>query len=138
VLALAANARDAMPNGGHLRVATRNVAATKGALPTDLARRDYVVLTVADSGTGMAPDVLARACEPFFTTRDVGEGNGLGLAQVDGIARQCGGTVRLRSTLGAGTTVEVFLPRAGELSVKGTAYPGQTSDTDSRDTAARP
>jgi PAS domain S-box-containing protein len=112
VLALALNARDAMPGGGRLTLATRNVPAGAGTLPVELARGDYVMLAVADAGGGMAPEVLARACEPFFTTKDVGAGNGLGLAQADGIARQFGGTLRLRSTLGAGTTVEVLLPRA--------------------------
>ena len=81
-------------------------------LPNELARGDYVMLAVTDTGRGMPPEILGRACEPFFTTKDIGMGNGLGLAQADGVARQFGGTMRLRSTAQAGTTVELFLPRA--------------------------
>jgi len=112
VLNLAMNARDAMPKGGHLNVGTRNVAEGDPALPDELPAGDYVVLSVADDGRGMDSDVLARACEPFFTTKPQGRGSGLGLAQVDGVMRELGGTLRLRSAVGAGTTVELFLPRS--------------------------
>jgi PAS domain S-box-containing protein len=113
VLNLAINARDAMPGGGHLSIATRNIRSADPALPPELPRGDYVLVAVADEGVGMPPEVAAKAFEPFFTTKEIGKGSGLGLAQVQGVVRQFGGTVRLRSALGAGTTVEVFLPRAG-------------------------
>lgn len=112
LLNLAINARDAMPDGGRLSIATRNLGPGEER-PDELEAVDYVVITVADTGAGMTPEVLERACEPFFTTKEVGKGSGLGLAQAYGFARQSGGTVRLTSALGAGTTVEVFLRRAG-------------------------
>jgi len=71
-----------------------------------------VLISVTDTGTGMSPEVAERAFEPFFTTKEVGKGSGLGLAQAYGVARQSGGTVRLQSSLGGGTLVELFLPRA--------------------------
>ncbi len=114
VLNLALNARDAMPEGGRLLVETANVAVTAGEV-AELAAGDYVRITVADTGTGMAPDVLERAMEPFFTTKAPGKGTGLGLAQVYGLVRQLGGGVRLHSVPGEGTTAELFLPRAGEI-----------------------
>ncbi len=100
--------------GERVRIATRNVGAGDAALPADLPAGDYILLSVADEGVGMPPDVLARAAEPFFTTKIVGQGHGLGLAQVDGVARQFGGTMRVRSAVGQGTTVDIFLPRAVE------------------------
>jgi PAS domain S-box-containing protein len=111
VLNLAINARDAMQEGGRLRIATRNVDPDVELLPKELARRDYVLITVADEGEGMPPEVLAKAFEPFFTTKEVGKGSGLGLAQVHGVVQQFGGAARLSSTLGVGTVVDVFLPR---------------------------
>ncbi len=109
---LAINARDAMPAGGTLRIATVNTAAGSRSMPAELAAGDYLRVVVSDTGTGMTPEVLARATEPFFTTKEVGKGSGLGLPQVEGVARQSGGTIRLASTPGIGTTVEVWLPRA--------------------------
>jgi PAS domain S-box-containing protein len=113
VLNLAVNARDAMPYGGTLTLATRNetVAAAGDA---ELGPGDYVVVAVSDTGTGMTEDVKARAFEPFYTTKEVGKGTGLGLSQVYGVARQLGGSVRLRSEPGEGTVVEVWLPRSRE------------------------
>ena len=112
VLNLAINARDAMPEGGRVRIVTRNIPGAAGSLPAELERRDYMLLIVEDEGSGMPPEVLAKAFEPFFTTKDIGKGSGLGLAQVHGVVQQFGGTARLRSTVGAGTVVEVFLPRS--------------------------
>ena len=112
LLNLAINARDAMPEGGRIWITTRNIEATHERLPPELEAGRYVLLAVTDEGSGMTPEVLSKAFEPFFTTKEVGKGRGLGLAQVQGVARQFGGTVCLRSTLGAGTTVEVFLPQA--------------------------
>ena len=113
ILNLAINARDAMPGGGRLVIATRNVPPDETGLPPELTPGAYTLVTVTDSGTGMPPEILERALEPFFTTKEPGKGSGLGLAQVYGLTRQFGGTVRLASTPGTGTTVEVFLPRAG-------------------------
>jgi hypothetical protein len=78
----------------------------------DLAPGDYVLVSVADTGEGMSEAVLARACEPFYTTKEPGKGSGLGLAQVYGLARQSGGGLRIKSSVGQGTTVEVYLPRS--------------------------
>jgi len=111
LLNLTVNARDAMPDGGQLTISARNVAADQ-PLPTDLAPGDYVVLAVQDSGTGMPAEVLARATEPFFTTKEPGRGTGLGLAMVHGLALQSGGALRIHSTQGEGTRAEIWLPRA--------------------------
>ncbi|MEN0072917.1 MAG: ATP-binding protein [Paracraurococcus sp.] len=110
VLNLAINARDAMPGGGTLTVAVR---AVELGLAADLPVGRYVAVSVSDTGEGMAPEVLARAFEPFFTTKGVGKGTGLGLSQVYGIARQSGGTARIESLPGRGTTVTILLPAAG-------------------------
>ena len=113
VLNLAINSRDAMPNGGTLTIST---AVRHIRHDPELKRGAYVELAVTDSGAGMTPEVLARALDPFFTTKGVGKGTGLGLSQVYGVARQGGGTVRIDSTPGKGTTVRVLLPRAeGEV-----------------------
>jgi signal transduction histidine kinase/CheY-like chemotaxis protein len=110
---LAINARDAMPRGGTLWIETRNVtvaeADSEGA--GDLPPGDYVAVTVADTGTGMSPEIAARAIEPFFTTKEVGRGTGLGLSQVYGFVRQSGGHVAIESEEGEGTIVRVYLPR---------------------------
>jgi PAS domain S-box-containing protein len=111
VLNLAINARDAMPDGGVLTFATRRVSVD-GEL--DLEPGDYVELTIADTGVGMTPDVLERAFEPFFTTKEVGKGTGLGLSMVYGMARQSGGTARIESTPGKGTTVRLLFRKADE------------------------
>jgi CheY-like chemotaxis protein/anti-sigma regulatory factor (Ser/Thr protein kinase) len=102
---LAINARDAMTSGGTITVATRNVAADQ---PDG---HDHVAISVSDSGFGIAPDVLDKIFDPFFTTKPVGKGTGLGLSQVHGFAHQAGGTVRVESELGKGTTVTILLPR---------------------------
>ena len=107
---LAINARDAMPEGGTIRVTCRNARGGRFGL----SEGDYVVLAVADSGCGIAPEDLERVAEPFFTTKSVGKGTGLGLSMVYGFAQQSGGTVRIESQLGKGTTVEIWLPRAAE------------------------
>jgi PAS domain S-box-containing protein len=112
ILNLAINARDAMPDGGVLRIVTRNAQPSEVARINALDAGEYVRIAVIDTGSGMTRDVLEHAFEPFFTTKDIGKGSGLGLAQVYGVAAQFGGTVLLASQPGAGTTVEVFLPRA--------------------------
>jgi CheY-like chemotaxis protein len=110
---LAINARDAMPRGGTLWIETRNsvVRAEDAAAAGGLAPGDYVHVSVADTGTGMSPEVAARAIEPFFTTKEVGRGTGLGLSQVYGFVRQSGGHVAIESVEGEGTIVRLYLPR---------------------------
>ena len=109
VLNLAVNARDAMPGGGTLAI-TAEPATLDGLTDPDGLHGAFVRFSVTDTGTGMSKDTEARVFEPFFTTKGVGQGTGLGLAQVYGFARQSGGTVRLRSELGEGTTVSILLP----------------------------
>jgi PAS domain S-box-containing protein len=114
VLNLAINARDAMPGGGVLTISTVLRRIDDDAeLPAD----DYLELSVTDSGAGMSEKVRGRAFDPFFTTKGVGEGTGLGLAQVYGIAKQAGGTARIRSTPGVGTTVSLLLRRSATETV---------------------
>jgi PAS domain S-box-containing protein len=108
ILNLAINARDAMPAGGTLTLSTGTMHE-EGAL--DLEPGDYVAITVVDTGIGMSPEIAARATETFFSTKPVGKGTGLGLAQVYGIARQAGGTMRIDSREGEGTTVRLILRR---------------------------
>jgi PAS domain S-box-containing protein len=108
---LAANARDAMPRGGELRIETRRVDVEATRRPGALRAGRYVSIEVTDSGVGMSDAVRGRAFEPFFTTKPAGKGSGLGLSSVYGIARRAGGTIEVRSREGAGTTVEVLLPR---------------------------
>jgi signal transduction histidine kinase/CheY-like chemotaxis protein len=114
ILNLVINARDAMPAGGRLAIETAN-AYLDGVFAgggEDVAAGDYVLISVGDVGSGMPPDVLAKAVEPFFTTKDVGKGTGLGLSMVYGFVKQSGGHVQIYSEVGQGTTVKVFLPRA--------------------------
>jgi PAS domain S-box-containing protein len=110
LLNLAINARDAMPDGGTLRIASSNVLVDES--DADLAPGAYASLTVQDNGTGMSEEVQLRLFEPFFTTKEVGKGTGLGLAQVYGFVRQSDGSVRVQSALGQGTTITILLPRA--------------------------
>jgi PAS domain S-box-containing protein len=113
LLNLAINARDAMPNGGHLTIEFANVQSDEahGLLNEDGRAGDYVQISVSDTGTGMAPDVIAKAFDPFFTTKPIGQGTGLGLSMIFGFAKQSGGHVRIKSELGKGTTVSMLLPR---------------------------
>ncbi len=111
LLNLVINARDAMPDGGRLTIETRNTAIT-AAEAREVAPGDYVCLCVSDTGTGMSPEVAARAFDPFFTTKPLGQGTGLGLSMIYGFARQSEGLAEIASTLGQGTTVRLFLPRS--------------------------
>jgi signal transduction histidine kinase len=112
ILNLAINSRDAMPNGGRLTVATKNMGMSDRHRPAGLGERDYVAISVSDTGSGMTQEVAAKAFEPFFTTKSVGQGTGLGLSQVLGFAQQSGGEVRIDSRVGQGTTITIFLPRS--------------------------
>jgi PAS domain S-box-containing protein len=115
LLNLAINARDAMPDGGCLTIRTANIS--KREVPLNLSPGDYVLISVADTGIGMSKEVLAKAIEPFFTTKETGKGSGLGLSMVHGVASQSGGGLQIASRLGRGTTVSVYLPRASQGSV---------------------
>lgn len=108
VLNLAVNARDAMPQGGRIRVDVRRSGDTP--LPDGLAEGPYVIVEVSDDGIGMEPDVLARAVEPFYSTKGAGKGTGLGLSMAHGMAAQSGGTLVLRSRPGVGTSASIWLP----------------------------
>ncbi|MBL8630603.1 MAG: PAS domain-containing protein [Rhodospirillaceae bacterium] len=117
---LVLNARDAMPDGGLVKVKAENVTVDAiTAEELDLAAGEYVRLDVTDTGTGMSPDVVARAFEPFFTTKDVGKGSGLGLSMVYGFAQQSGGAVLIDSEVGTGTTISLYLPRATSKLITG-------------------
>ena len=113
LLNLAVNARDAMPDGGVLRIATRNVSLTAASVPEvpNIKEGDHVLLEVADTGHGMSAEILSHAFEPFFTTKERGKGTGLGLSTVYGIVKQSGGYVRIESVVGKGTRVLVYLAR---------------------------
>jgi hypothetical protein len=113
LLNLAANARDAMPHGGKVQVTARNVPM-EAALPLELPPGSYVGLAIEDTGTGMAPAVLAKATEAFFTTKGREQGTGLGLAMVKALAMEAGGALHIRSEPGRGTRAEILLPRAPE------------------------
>jgi PAS domain S-box-containing protein len=103
---LVINARDAMPGGGTVTIAAHNCTLAEEAIAGE-----YVAIAVKDSGVGIAPDVLSKIFDPFFTTKPIGKGTGLGLSQVHGFAHQAGGTVRVTSEIGKGTTMTILLPR---------------------------
>jgi len=112
ILNLAVNARDAMPRGGALTIRADNITIKAApSLPSYVVPGAYVEVAVTDTGIGMAPDTMAKVFDPFFTTKEVGKGTGLGLSMVYGFVKQSGGHVEIRSELGAGTTICIFLPR---------------------------
>jgi two-component system, cell cycle sensor histidine kinase and response regulator CckA len=111
LLNLAANARDAMPSGGHLRIATRPLAQPEVSLMGVAADREWVAITVHDTGTGMSDEIRQRIFEPFFTTKERGKGTGLGLALAYGMMEQAGGVIRVESAEGTGSSFHLVLPR---------------------------
>lgn len=128
-LNLVVNARDAMPDGGRLVVEATNVEYDEvtASQHADLRPGRYALLAVTDTGHGMPPDVVARAFEPFFTTKPKGEGTGLGLATVYGVAQQAGGRVSIYSEVGRGTSVRVFLPAIARATEEAPASPRPTA-----------
>jgi signal transduction histidine kinase/CheY-like chemotaxis protein len=116
VLNLVINARDAMNDRGNVTIETANAKIGPPEKPEEPPAGDYVMIAVADTGSGMTKEVLAQAFEPFFTTKEIGKGSGLGLSQVLGFAKQSGGGMRIETRVGEGTSVRVYLPRAAENS----------------------
>ncbi len=112
ILNLAVNARDAMPNGGALKLSAKPLTE-KDDRPTNIPNGDFVSLAISDTGVGMDSETMARAIEPFFTTKGLGEGTGLGLSMAEGLLAQLGGGLVMDSVPGEGTTVTLFLPQAG-------------------------
>jgi len=118
VLNLAINSRDAMNEDGRLNVTVENVNLSVNHLGgAEIAAGDYLRIAIQDEGRGMSPDVLARACEPFFTTKEVGRGTGLGLSMVFGFVRQSGGHLAIFSEVGNGTTVQMHFPRCDDAEI---------------------
>jgi len=112
LLNLCINARDAMPDGGHIVLETANCLIDRHAAQyRSMPEGEYLSLSVSDTGTGMSPEIIAKAFDPFFTTKPLGQGTGLGLSMIYGFANQSGGQVRIHSVEGQGTTVSIYLPR---------------------------
>jgi len=114
ILNLTLNARDAMPDGGRLRIETTNthMDASQSLVGEEVTPGPYIVVCVSDTGPGMTPEVVAKAFDPFYSTKPLGQGTGLGLSMIYGFAKQSGGHVRIDSVVGDGTTVKLYLPRS--------------------------
>jgi CheY-like chemotaxis protein len=124
LLNLAVNARDAMPEGGTLHIEARNVELS--GRESDVPAGTFVLFRLADSGVGMSKETRERAFEPFYTTKDVGKGSGLGLSQVYGFVKQAGGHIRIESAEGHGTTFSIYLPRSAAGKLAGSPRPTET------------
>lgn len=127
LLNLCINARDAMPEGGRITIETENLCMGRDAASAhEMREGEYLALSVTDTGTGMTPEVIAKAFDPFFTTKPIGQGTGLGLSMIYGFAKQSGGQVRIHSQVGVGTKISIYLPRYdGEA----TEDPGESDKT---------
>lgn len=112
ILNLAFNARDAMPAGGRMAISLRNAELAHADVPSGTAPGEYVMISISDTGVGIEPERLDRVFEPFYTTKEIGRGTGLGLSQVYGFVEQSGGRVHIESTVDVGTTVTIYLPKA--------------------------
>jgi signal transduction histidine kinase len=123
VLNLVINARDAMANYGTVTIKTANARLDQPEKPEEPSAGEYVMLAVSDTGSGMTKEVLAKAVEPFFTTKEIGKGSGLGLSQVLGFAKQSGGGIRIGTRVGEGTSVKIYLPKAVEGATSAAAVP---------------
>jgi PAS domain S-box-containing protein len=139
IVNLAVNARDAMPQGGRLTIETANAYLDEAyaASQSEVVPGQYVVISITDTGVGMSRETLGHALEPFFTTKDIGHGTGLGLSQVYGFTKQSGGHLRIYSELGHGTTVKLYLPRllsSGEPDVVSPDLPTQAPASASGET----
>lgn len=127
LLNLCINARDALPNGGRIEISCENCHLDEtSAAALDLPAGDYLQLNVEDNGRGMTPEVIERAIDPFFTTKPLGQGTGLGLSMAFGFVRQSGGQLRIRSAMGEGTRVELYLPHHHEAPAPPQALPQAT------------
>ena len=129
LLNLAVNARDAMPNGGHLTIETANTHLDDAYAAThaEVVAGQYVLIAITDTGDGMSKDIIGRAFEPFFTTKPTRSGTGLGLSQVYGFIKQSGGHVKIYSEADVGTTVKLYLPRMQKMAAE-TAVRRQKAD----------
>ncbi|MGC1860728.1 MAG: CHASE3 domain-containing protein [Methylocystis sp.] len=132
LLNLAVNARDAMPTGGKLTIeaANANLDEIYVREQVGLAPGQYVLIAVSDTGSGMSPEVIAKAFDPFFTTKATGKGTGLGLSQAYGFVKQSGGHIKIYSEMGHGTTIKIYLPRFHGENVSVASQPGLKARTD--------
>ncbi len=128
ILNLCINSRDAMPDGGQITIETSNRCLDRDAARTyDLPEGQYLCLCVTDTGTGMTPNIIAKAFDPFFTTKPIGQGTGLGLSMIYGFAKQSGGQVRINSEVGKGTAMYIYLPRYHGTAAIGATDPHQST-----------
>lgn len=130
ILNLCINSRDAMPDGGQITIETSNRCLDRSAAHAyDLPEGQYLCLCVTDTGTGMAPNIIAKAFDPFFTTKPIGQGTGLGLSMIYGFAKQSGGQVRINSEVGKGTAMSIYLPRYHGSAAIGAVDPDRSTAT---------